>query len=68
MPTSRPATMMGLTDRKVAEGCPADLVIHTARTLVDMFRNLPGRRIHLKNGRTVGGVEGARRLERETST
>ncbi len=59
MTTSRPARMMGLTDREVAEGCPADLVVHTARNLVDMFRNLPGRRIHLKNGRAVGGVEGA---------
>ena len=35
MTTSRPATMMGLTDRKVAEGCPADLVVHSARNLVD---------------------------------
>jgi len=59
MTTSRPARMMGLKDRRVAEGCPADLVIHSARNLVDMFRNLPGRRIHLKNGRAVGGVEGA---------
>jgi cytosine deaminase len=59
MTTSRPARMMGLADRKVAEGCPADLVVHTARNLVDMFRNLPGRRIHLKDGRAVGGVEGS---------
>jgi cytosine deaminase len=59
MTTSRPARMMGLNNRKVAEGCPADLVVHSARNLVDMFRNLPGRRIHLKNGRAVGGVDGS---------
>ncbi len=59
MTTSRPARMMGLTDRKVAPGSPADLVVHTAGNLVDMFRNLPGRRIHLKAGRAVGGVEGS---------
>lgn len=59
MTTSRPARMMGLPDRRVAIGCPADLVVHTANNLVDMFRNLPGRRIHIKGGRTVGGVEGS---------
>lgn len=59
MTTSRPARMMGLPDRRVAIGCPADLVVHTANNLVDMFRNLSGRRIHIKGGRTVGGVEGS---------
>jgi len=59
MTTSRPARMMGLEDRRVAIGCPADLVVHAATNLVDMFRNLPGRRIHIKGGRTVGGVEGS---------
>ena len=58
MTTSRPAQMMGLPSRLVAEGAPADLVVHTASTLVDIFRNVPGRRIHLKGGRAVGGVEG----------
>ncbi len=59
MTTSRPAKMMGLGRREVAEGCVADLVVHAATNLVDILRNIPARRIHLKGGRTVGGVEGA---------
>lgn len=59
MTTSRPARMMGLTAYGVAEGCAANLVVHAATNIVDMFRNLPGRRIHIKDGRTVGGVEGS---------
>ena len=58
MTTSRPARLMGLADHRVAVGGYADLVVHSATTLVDMFRNVPGRRLHIKNGRVVGGVEG----------
>ena len=59
MTTSRPARLMGLLDYGVQPGALADLVIHSATTLVDMLRNLPGRRLTLKKGRVVGGVEGS---------
>ena len=59
MTTSRPARLMGLADHRVGIGGRADLVVHSAANLVDMFRNLPGRRVHIKNGRLVGGVEGS---------
>jgi cytosine deaminase len=59
MTTSRPARLMGLADHQVAVGGYADLVVHSAATLVDMFRNVPGRRLHIKNGRLIGGVEGS---------
>ncbi len=59
MTTSRPARLMGLDDYGVYEGARADLVVHSASNIVDMFRNLPGRRIHIKNGRVAGGVEGS---------
>ena len=57
MTTTRPARLMGLPRRSARRS--ADLVIHSATTLVDMFRNLPGRRLTLKKGRVVGGVEGS---------
>lgn len=59
MTTSRPARLMGLADHRAGIGGRADLVVHSAANLVDMFRNLPGRRVHIKNGRLVGGVEGS---------
>ncbi len=59
MTTSRPARLMGLADHRLAVGGCADLVVHSATSLVDMFRNIPARRLHIKGGRLVGGVEGS---------
>lgn len=59
MTTSRPARELGIEDYGVAIGCRADLVVHSASNLVDMFRNIPGRRYHIKSGALVGGVEGS---------
>ena len=59
MVTSRAARYMGCEDHGVRVGGDADLVVHSAATLVDMYRNLPGRRLHLKRGRIVGGTEGS---------
>ena len=33
------------------------LPLHEATSLIDVLRNLPGRRIHIKGGRRVGGLE-----------
>lgn len=57
MITTRANRYIGLEDGDVREGGPADLVVHSATTLVDIFRNLPERRLHLKNGVLVGGRE-----------
>ena len=59
MTTSRPARQLGIKDYGVGVGCRADLVVHSASNLVDMFRNVPARRYHVKNGAVVGGVEGS---------
>lgn len=59
MTTLRPARQLDLQDYGVDVGCRADLVVHSASSLVDMFRNVPARRYHLKSGVLVGGVEGS---------
>lgn len=59
MTTSRPARQLDLADYGMDVGCKADLVVHSASNLVDMFRNVPARRYHLKRGVLVGGVEGS---------
>lgn len=58
MTTSRPARLLGIANYGLAAGCTADLVVHSASTLVDLFRNVPARRLHIKRGKLVGGVEG----------
>ncbi len=56
MVTTRAARMVG-KDAAIAVGAPADLVVHGASTIVQVLRNLPGRRLHIKNGRVVGGQD-----------
>ena len=59
MVTTRAAKIIGAPAPAVAAGAPADLVVFEATNLVDVLRRLPGRRIHIKAGRRVGGVEGS---------
>ena len=59
MVTTRAAKIIGAPAPAIAVGAPADLVIFEATSLVDILRRLPGRRIHIKAGRPVGGVEGS---------
>ncbi len=59
MVTTRAARIIGAPAPAVAAGAPADLVVFEATSLVDVLRRLPGRRIHLKTGRPVGGLEGS---------
>ena len=59
MVTSRAATIVGRPAPVIAAGAPADLVVFDATSLVDILRRLPGRRIHIKGGRPVGGLEGS---------
>ena len=59
MITTRADRYMGADDRGVVVGAPADLVVHSSANLVDIFRNLPERRLHIKNGALVGGKEGS---------
>ncbi len=57
MVTTRAARVLGRAETGIAEGASADMVVFEAGNLVDVLRNLPGRRIHIKNGRTVGGLD-----------
>ncbi|MCY4406633.1 MAG: hypothetical protein OXC15_09715, partial [Rhodospirillaceae bacterium] len=59
MVTTRAARIIGAPVPAVAAGSPADLVVFEATNLVDVLRRLPGRRIHIKAGRPVGGIEGS---------
>ena len=59
MVTTRAARIIGAPAPAVAAGASADLVVFEATSLVDILRRLPGRRIHIKNGRPVGGLEGS---------
>ncbi len=59
MVTTRAAQAVGLSDHEIAVGNRADLVVHEASSVVDIFRHLPARRVHIKNGRRVGGLEGS---------
>lgn len=59
MTTSRPARLAGIENYGVATGSRADIVVHAASSLVDVFRNVPARRVHIKNGAVAGGVEGS---------
>ena len=59
MVTTRAAKIIGAPVPEVAAGSPADLVVFEATNLVDVLRRLPGRRIHIKAGRRVGGIEGS---------
>ena len=59
MATTRAARNAGAPAPAVAAGASADLVVFEATSLVDILRRLPGRRIHIKAGRPVGGIEGS---------
>lgn len=57
MVTGRAERALGGQGLGVAVGAVADLVVFEATDVVDVFRNLPGKRTVLKGGRVVGGVE-----------
>ncbi|MBT6830932.1 MAG: amidohydrolase family protein [Rhodospirillaceae bacterium] len=56
MVTARAARMVGKA-AAISVGAPADLVVHGVSNIVQVLRNLPGRRLHIKNGRVVGGQD-----------
>lgn len=57
MITTRAARTMGRWDKGVVEGAPADLCIHSAKSIIDIYRMIPGKRIVIKKGRVVAGCE-----------
>lgn len=57
MITNRAARTMGRWDRGVAIGAPADLCIHSAKNITEIYRLLPGKRIVIKNGKKVAECE-----------
>lgn len=54
MITNRAARTMKRWDKGIAVGAPADLVIHSAKNIVDIYRMIPGKRVTIKNGKKVG--------------
>jgi cytosine deaminase len=57
MTTTRAAAYTCIPPGGPIAGAHADLVIFSTATLDDVLRNLPGRRITLKHGRIVGGLD-----------
>ena len=58
MVTTRAANMVG-KDGEIAVGAPADLAVHDAPDIVQVLRGMAGRRLTVKGGRVVGGLEKA---------
>jgi cytosine/creatinine deaminase len=59
MTNSNAAYVFGSGTEDVRVGELANLVVLNARNLVDVFRNLPGRRLVIRQGRIVAGIEGS---------
>lgn len=57
MVTTRAARYVGAPADGVVAGAQADLVLFEADNVVDLIRNVPGRRTTIKAGRVVGGIE-----------
>ncbi len=57
MVTSRAARTIKGWDKGVIVGAPADLCVHTAKSIVDIYRMVEGKRTVIKNGRIIAGTE-----------
>jgi cytosine deaminase len=56
MVTDRAARALGRSERAIATGAPADLVVLEAEDLTDVLRGLSSRRVTIKGGKPVGGM------------
>jgi cytosine/creatinine deaminase len=56
MVTDRAARALRRSERTIAVGAPADLVVLEAEDLTDVLRGLSSRRLTIKGGRLVGGM------------
>jgi cytosine/creatinine deaminase len=56
MVTDRAAQALGRSERAIATGAPADLVVLEAEDLTDVLRGLSSRRVTIKGGKPVGGM------------
>jgi cytosine/creatinine deaminase len=56
MVTDRAARALRRSDRTIAVGAPADLVVLEAEDLTDVLRGLSTRRVTIKGGKQVGGM------------
>lgn len=52
------ARVMGLDERLLEPGRPADMVVLNAPTVEEFLRNVPGRRVLIRSGREVAGLSG----------
>jgi cytosine/creatinine deaminase len=60
MVTDRAARALRRSERTVAVGAPADLVVLEAEDLTDVLRGLSSRRVTIKGGKPVGGMASER--------
>jgi cytosine/creatinine deaminase len=60
MVTDRASRALRRSDRTIEVGAPADLVILEAEDLTDVLRGLSSRRVTIKAGKPVGGMDTAR--------
>jgi cytosine/creatinine deaminase len=56
MVTDRAARALQRSERNIAVGAPADLVVLEAEDLTDVLRGLSSRRVTIKGGKPVGGT------------
>jgi cytosine/creatinine deaminase len=56
MVTDRAARALRRSERTIANGAPADLVVLEAEDLTDVLRGLSSRRVTIKGGKPVGGM------------
>lgn len=57
MITNRAAKTMHRWDKGVIVGAPANLCVHSAKNIVDIYRMIDGKRTVIKNGKVVAGTE-----------
>jgi cytosine/creatinine deaminase len=60
MVTDRAARALRRSERTIAVGAPADLVVLEAEDLTDVLRGLSSRRVTIKGGKPVGGMASER--------
>lgn len=56
MVTTRASRVLGRYDGPIGPGAPADMVIHSAGTIEELFRMLPGKRTTIRRGIPVGSI------------
>lgn len=51
--------VLGRERPRISAGAPANLVVFSGTSVVEVLRNEPGRRLSIRNGRVVGRIDGS---------